>query len=270
MKEEHKNIAEEELSAVEFLEAQLQPAQNDTREEAANEETQDEADAVTESECSGYTDTRNIQEQQETFTKGEGASVKQNPSVERVGEGEEQASSEELSRKSCVKITAETCSQQEQDNQDTLSANGQNQESAVVQPRTDRDVERNHLKHEAVVPTGRKGIIRRQSLRGSRKQVEAEKQGSEDKEKAAVVIQSSYRCYRRRGQLRKEGKLPCKTQEKTIKEPTEAVHIQNNDPKPTKDGKSTNTEAENSKTLKGDSEKEACDLAAFSRQVRSL
>lgn len=270
MKEEHKNIAEEELSAVEFLEAQLQPAQNDTREEAANEETQDEADAVTDSECSGYTDTRNIQEQQETFTKGEGASVKQNPSVERVGEGEEQASSEELSRKSCVKITAETCSQQEQDNQDTLSANGQNQESAVVQPRTDRDVERNHLKHEAVVPTGRKGIIRRQSLRGSRKQVEAEKQGSEDKEKAAVVIQSSYRCYRRRGQLRKEGKLPCKTQEKTIKEPTEAVHIQNNDPKPTKDRKSTNTEAENSKTLKGDSEKEACDLAAFSRQVRSL
>ncbi|XP_071661348.1 myosin-IIIa isoform X1 [Patagioenas fasciata] len=270
MKEEHKNIAEEELSAVEFLEAQLQPAQNDTLEEAANEETQDEADAVTDSECSGYIDTRNVQEQQETCTKGEGASVKQNPSVERVGEGEEQASSEELSRKSCVKITAEPCPQQEQDNQDTLSANGQKQESAVVQPRTDRDVERNHLKHEAVVPTGRKGIIRRESLRGSRKQVEAEKRRSEDKEKAAVVIQSSYRCYRRRGQLRKEGKLPCKTQEKTIKEPTEAVHIQNNDPKPTKDRESTSTEAEDSKMLKGDSEKEACDLAAFSRQISKL
>ncbi|XP_065484832.1 myosin-IIIa isoform X2 [Caloenas nicobarica] len=270
IKEEHKKIAEEELSAVEFLEAQLQPAQNDTLEEAANEETQDEADAVTDSGCSGYIDTRNVQEQQETSTKGEGASVKQNPSVEHVGEGEEQASSKELSRKSCVKITAEPYPQQEQDNQDTLSANGQKQESAVVQPRTDRDVERNHLKHEAVVPTGRKGIIRRESLRGSREQVEAEKQGSEDKEKAAVVIQSSYRCYKRRGQLRKEGKLPCKSQEKIIKEPTEAVHVQNNDPKPTKDRESTNTEAENSKTLKGDSEKEACDLAAFSRQISKL
>ncbi|KAM6101723.1 myosin-IIIa isoform 3-T5 [Theristicus caerulescens] len=270
IKEEHKKIAEEELSAVEFLEAQLQPAQNDTLEEAANEETQDEADAVTDSECSGYSDTGNVQEQQKTSTEGEGASVKQNLAVEHVGEGEEQASLEELSIKSSVKITAEPSLQQEQDNQDTCGADGKDQASAVVQPRTDRDVEKNHLKHEAVMPTGCKGIIRKESLRGSWKQVETEKQGSEDKEKAAVVIQSSYRGYRRRGQLRKEGKLPCKSQEKTIKEPTEAVHVQNNDPQTTKDRESTGTETEDTKTLKGDSEKEACDLAAFSRQISKL
>ncbi|XP_074013727.1 myosin-IIIa-like [Numenius arquata] len=267
IEEQRKKIAEEELSAVEFLEAQLQPAQNDTLEEAANEETQDEAGAVTDSECSGYSHTGNVQEQQKTFTEGEGASVKQNPAVEHVGEGEEQASSEELSGKSSVKITAEPGAQQEQGNRGTLSADGQNQESAVVQHRTDRVVEGKHLKHEAVMPTGCKGIIRKESLRGSRKQVDTEKQGSEDKEKAAVVIQSSYRGYRRRGQLRKEGKLPCKSQEKSIKEPTEAAHIQNNDPQTTKDRQSSGTEAEDSKTLKGDSEKEACDLAAFSRQV---
>ncbi|KAF1492572.1 Myosin-IIIa, partial [Eudyptula minor novaehollandiae] len=270
IKEQHKKIAEEELSAMEFLEAQLQPDQNDTLEEAANEETQDEADAVTDNECSGYSDTGNVQEQQKTSTEGERASVKQNPAAEHVGEGEEQASLEELSSKSSVKSTAEPSPQQEQGNQDTLSADGQDQESAVVQPRTDRDVERNHLKHEAVMPTGCKGIIRKESLRGSQKQVEAEKQGSEDKEKAAVVIQSSYRGYRRRGQLRKEGKLPCKSQEKTIKEATETMHIQNNDPQTTKDRESTSTEAEDSKTLKGDSEKEACDLAAFSRQISKL
>ncbi|XP_075351631.1 myosin-IIIa isoform X2 [Mycteria americana] len=264
-----KNIAEEELSAVEFLEAQLQPAQNDTLEEAANEETQDEADAVTDSKCSGYSDTGNVQEQQKTSTEGKGASVKQNPAVEH-GEGEEQASLEELSSKSSVKSTAEPSPQQEQDNQDTLSAYGQDQESAVAQPRTDTDVERNHLKHEAAMPTGCKGIIRKESLRGSWKQVEAEKQGSEDKEKAAVVIQSSYRGYRRRGQLRREGKLPCKSQEKTIKEPKEAVHVQNSDPQAAKDRESTGMEAEDSKTLKGDSEKEACDLAAFSRQISKL
>ncbi|KFV90160.1 Myosin-IIIa, partial [Eurypyga helias] len=267
--EQHKKIAEEELSAVEFLEAQLQPAQNDTLEEAANEDTQDEADAVTDSECSGYSDTKNVQEQQKASTEGEGDSVMQNPAVEHVGEGEEQASLEESFSKT-VKITSEPSPQQEQDNQDMLSADGRNQNWAEVQPRTDGDVGRNHLKHEAVVPTGCKGIIRKESLRGSWKQGEAEKQGSEDKEKAAVVIQSSYRGYRRRGQLRKEGKLPCKSQVKAVKEPTEAVHIQNNNPQTRKDRESTRTEAEDSKMLKGDSEKEACDLAAFSRQISKL
>ncbi|XP_056193149.1 myosin-IIIa isoform X3 [Falco biarmicus] len=270
IKEQCEKIAEEELSAVEFLEAQLQPAQNDTLEEVANEETEDEADAVTDNECSGYSDTGNVREQQRTSAEGEGASVKQNPVAESFGEGEEQTSLEEFLSKSSVKVTAEPKPKQEQGNPDTLGADGQNHESAVVQPRTERDVERNHLKHEAVMPRGGKGIIRRVSLRGSRKQVEAEKQGSEDKEKAAVVIQSSYRCYRRRGQLRKEGKLPCRSQEKTIKEPTEAVCVQNNDPQIRKDRESTSTEAEVSKTLKGNSEKEACDLAAFSRQISKL
>ncbi|NXR71552.1 MYO3A protein, partial [Pycnonotus jocosus] len=264
-------IAEDELSAVEFLEAQLQPAQNDTLEEVASEETQDEPDSVPDSKCSGYSDTGNVEEQQQTSTEGEAAPVKQNLAVEEVSEGEEQDSLEELPSKSFVKISAEPRPQQEQDNQDTLSADWQNQEAAVVQPRTDRDVERNHLKHEAVMPTGGRGITRKESLRrGSWKQAEAEKQGSEDKEKAAVVIQSNYRGYRRRGQLRKEGKLPCKSQEKTIKEPTEAIYIQNNNPQTTKGRESTSTEAEDSKTLKGDSEKEACDLAAFSRQISKL
>ncbi|NXO41159.1 MYO3A protein, partial [Locustella ochotensis] len=251
--EEAATITEDELSAVEFLEAQLQPAQNDSLEEVASEEIQDEPDAVTDSKCSGYSDTGNVEERQQTSTEGEAASVKQNLAVEEVSEGEEQDSLEELPSKSSVK-TAEPRPQQEQDNQDTLSADWQNQESAVAQPRTNRDVERNHIKREAAMPTG----------------AEAEKQHSEDKEKAAVVIQSNYRGYRRRGQLRKEGKLPCKSQEKTIKEPTETIHVQNNNPQTLKGRESTTTEAEDSKTLKGDSEKEACDLAAFSRQISKL
>ncbi|NXS30771.1 MYO3A protein, partial [Pomatostomus ruficeps] len=252
--EEAAVIAEDELSAVEFLEAQLQPAQNDAVEEVASEENQDEADAVIDSKSSGSSDMGNIEVQQQTSTEGEAPSGKQNPAVEEVSEGEEQDSLEELPSKSSVKISAEPRPQQEQGNQDTRSADWQNQESAVVQPRTDRDVERNHLKREAGMPAG----------------AEAEKQGSEDKEKAAVVIQSNYRGYRRRGQLRKEGKLPCKSQEKTIKEPTEEIHVQNNNPQITKGRESTSTEAEDSKTLKGDSEKEACDLAAFSRQISKL
>lgn len=266
IKEERKKIAEEELSVVEYLEAQLQPAEDVTLEEAENEETQGEG--VDDNEHTGNGDIGTVQEQKVISTK-ERASVKQRPAVEHSDEGEEQASSKELSSKASVKITAEPGPQQEQANQDTLSADGQNQESAVVQPETNKDMERNDLKQE-MIPTGCKGIVRKESVRGSQKQTEAEQQSLEDKEKAAVVIQSNYRGYRRRGQLRKEGKLPCKSQENTAKESTEAVHIQNKDPQTKKNKESTVKEAEGSKTQKGGSEKETCDLAAFSRQVRSL
>ncbi|NXG51849.1 MYO3A protein, partial [Psilopogon haemacephalus] len=272
IKEQHQKIAEEELSAVEFLEAQLQPAyQNDTLEEESNEdETQDEdAAAAAGSECSGYSEMGSVQQQEETSPEGEGASVRQNPEAEHVGEGEEEASSEGLSSKS-ADVTDESSSQPEQDHQDALGAGGQKQEAAVVQPRTARTVERNHLRHEAVMRTGCKGVARKESLRGSRKQAEAERRAPQDKEKAAVVIQSSYRGYRRRGQLRKEGKLPYKSQERTIKEPTEAVCLQNSDPQQTKDREGSSREAEDSKAPKPDSEKEACDLAAFSRQISKL
>lgn len=254
---------------MEYLEAQLQPAEDVTLEEAENEETQGEGVALNNNEHTGNGDIGNVQKQKVISTKEERASVKQRPAVEHSDEGEEQASSKESSSKAFVKITAEPGPQQEQANQDTLSADGQNQESAVVQPETNKDVERNHLKQE-MIPRGCKGIVRKESLRGSRKQAEAEKQSLEDKEKAAVVIQSNYRGYRRRGQLRKEGKLPCKSQENTAKDSTEAVHIQNKDPQTKKNKESTVTEAEGSKTQKGGSEKETCDLAAFSRQVRSL
>ncbi|OXB56987.1 hypothetical protein ASZ78_000077 [Callipepla squamata] len=268
IKEERKKIAEEELSVVEYLEAQLQPAEDVTLEEAVNEETQGEGDAVND-ECTGNSDRGNAQEQNVTSTKEERASAKQRPAVEHTDEGEEQSSLKESSDKA-VKIIAEPDPQQEQANQDTLSADRQNQESGVVQPEINKDVERNQLKHEEMIPRGCKGITRKESIRGSRKQGEAEIQSLEDKEKAAVVIQSNYRGYRRRGQLRKEGKLPCKSQEKTAKESTEAVHIQNKDSQTKKNKESIVTEAEGSKTLKGGSEKETCDLAAFSRQISKL
>ncbi|XP_064018793.1 myosin-IIIa [Pogoniulus pusillus] len=266
IKEQHQKIAEEELSAVEFLEAQLQPAQNDTLEEDSNEETQDEA-AAAESECSEYSEVGTVPKQQGTSPEREGASARQNPEAEQ---GEEEASSEGLSSKSSVEVTDESSSQLEQDHQDAFGVGRQNQESAMVQPRTARPVERNHLRHEVVLHTGCKGMIRKESLRGPRKQAEAERRGPEDKEKAAVVIQSSYRGYRRRGQLRKEGKLPYRSQERAIKEPTEAAHLQPSDPQQTKDREGSSREAEDSKTLKADSEKEACDLAAFSRQISKL
>ncbi|XP_067147910.1 myosin-IIIa [Apteryx mantelli] len=270
IKEQHKKIVEEELPATEYFEAEMKPAENITLEEAANKENQDEADTVIDSKCTGFRDRENTQEPKRASTKGESNSLKQNTAKQQAGEDEEQVSLEQLPNKSSVKITAEPDHQHEQTNQDTVKADEQNQVCAVVQPKTDRHLERNHLKHDVMMSTGYKGIIRKESIRSSQKQVVAEKQDSEDREKAAVVIQSSYRSYRRRRQLRKEVKLPRKNQEKTIKESREAAHIQNNDPKTTKDKENTDTQAEDHKTLKECSEKEACDLAAFSRQISKL
>ncbi|XP_064361971.1 myosin-IIIa isoform X4 [Dromaius novaehollandiae] len=270
IKEERQKLVEEELPAMEYFEAEMKPAENITLEEAANKESQDEVDTVTDSECTGFRDRRNTQEQKKASTKGERDSLKQNTAKQQVGEDEEQVFLEQLPNKSSVKITAEPDHQQEQTNQDTVKADEQSQVCAMVQPKSDRYLERNHLKHEVMMSTGYKGITRRESIRGSRKQVVVEKQNSEDREKAAVVIQSNYRGYRRRGQLRKEGKLPCKNQEKTIKESREAARVQNNDLKTTKNKENTGTQAEDCKTLKEGSEKEACDLAAFSRQISKL
>ncbi|XP_068790636.1 myosin-IIIa isoform X3 [Struthio camelus] len=270
IKEQHKKLAEEELPAMEYLEAEVKAAENITLEKAANKESQNGTDTVTDSKCAGFRDRGNTQEQKKGSTKGEGDSLKQNSTKQQVSEDEEQVAVEQLSDKSSVKITAEPDHQQEQTNEDTVKADQQNKVYAVVLPKTDRHLERNHLKQEAMISTGYKGITRKESIRGSRKQVVVEKQDSEDREKAAVVIQSNYRGYKRRGQLRKEGKLPGKNQEKTIKESREVAHIQNSDPKTTKNKENTGTQAEDHKTLKEGSEKEACDLAAFSRQISKL
>ncbi|NWJ10221.1 MYO3A protein, partial [Crypturellus undulatus] len=270
IKEQQKKLVEEELSAVEFFEAQVKPAENITLEEAADKESQDEADTVIDSRCTEFKERGNPGEQAKASTKGERDSLKQNTPKEQVGEDEEQVSLKQLPKNSSVKITADPDYQQEQTNQDTVKIDEQSQVCAEVQPKPDRHLERNHVKHEVMMSAGNKGIIRKESIRGSRKQVVAEKQDSEDREKAAVVIQSNYRGYRRRGQLRKEGKLPCKNQEKTIKETREAACIQSNDPKTTKHKENTGAQAEDRKTLKEGSEKEACDLAAFSRQISKL
>ncbi|NXD12772.1 MYO3A protein, partial [Nothocercus nigrocapillus] len=270
IKEQQKKLVEEELSAVEYFEAQVKPAENITLEEASSKESQDEADAVSDGRCTEFRERGNPGEQAKTSTKGERDSLKQNTEKQQVGKDEEQASLKHLPKTSSVKIRAEPDHQQEQTNQDTVKTDEQNQACAVVQPKPDRHLERNHLKHEVMMSAGSKGIIRKETIRGSRKQVVAEKQDLEDREKAAVVIQSNYRGYRRRGQLRKEGKLPCKNQDTTIKESREAVHVQSNDPKTTKDKENIGTQAEDGKTPKEGSEKEACDLAAFSRQISKL
>uniref|UniRef100_A0A8D0BZA2 non-specific serine/threonine protein kinase n=1 Tax=Salvator merianae TaxID=96440 RepID=A0A8D0BZA2_SALMN len=108
-------------------------------------------------------------------------------------------------------------------------------------------------------------ILQRSSLKYTRKPA------SGDKEKAALVIQSNYRGYRRRGQLRKEGKLPCEKQERAHNELKGAGHSQNLGAKSTKERRSLSARPEGSNNVLEDgSEKEKSDLAAFSKQISKL
>ncbi|XP_067418487.1 myosin-IIIa isoform X2 [Emydura macquarii macquarii] len=264
IKDQRRKLADQVSSPVENFKPEVKPVQNVVPEAEAETDRKDKTAIFIQSSYPGHPGRKNLEEKRKMHPRGESASMKQNFPRQHPKEGKKQASLKQPSKK-MTKVGL-----QDQTHQEAISTDEQNQVSVVVQNKYDSHLERNHLPHEGIIPVENKGNIKKDSVSVSQKQVEPEKQGSEDKNKAAVVIQSNYRGYRRRGQLRKEGKLPCKNQERDSKEPTEVAHIQNHDSKTTKDRESCNTQAERHQNLKDDSVKEACDLAAFSRQISKL
>ncbi|EMP37022.1 Myosin-IIIa [Chelonia mydas] len=262
IKEQHRKLADQVSSPVENFKPEVKPVQNVVQEAEAETDRKDKAATFSQSSYSGHSDRKNLEEKRKMPPRRESASMKQNPPWQHPKE-------KEVSLKQPSKKMTEL-GLRDLTHQETISTVEQNQLSVVVQNKYDSHLERKHLTQEGIIPGENKGSIRKDSVRGSQKQVEPEKQGSEDKDKAAVVIQSNYRGYRRRGQLRKEGKLPSKSQERASREPTEVAHTQNNDSKITKDRERSNTQAEGRKNLKDGSAKEACDFAAFSRQISKL
>ncbi|XP_034616113.1 myosin-IIIa [Trachemys scripta elegans] len=264
IKEHHRKLADQVSSPVENLKPEVKSVQNVARAAEAETDRKDKAAIFSQSSYPGHPDRQNLEEKRKMPPRRESASMKQNPPWQHPKEGKKQASLKQSSKK-MTELGLRDLTHQE-----TISTDEQNQLSVVVQNKCDSHLERKHLTQEGIIPGENKGNTRKDSVRGSQKQAEPEKQGSEDKDKAAVVIQSNYRGYRRRGQLRKEGKLPSKSQERASGEPTEVAHIQNNDSKATKDRERFNPQAEGHKNLKDGSAKEACDLAAFSRQISKL
>ncbi|XP_030406193.1 myosin-IIIa isoform X2 [Gopherus evgoodei] len=264
IKEQHRKLADQVSSPVENLKPEVKSAQNVAQEAEAETERKGKAAIFSQSSYPGHPDRQNLQKKRKMLPRRESASMKQNPPGQHPKEDKKQASLKQSSKKMTERGL------QDLTHQETVSTEEQNQLSVVAQNKYDSHLERKHLTQEGIIPGENKGNIRKDSVRGSQKQAEPEKQGSEDKDKAAVVIQSNYRGYRRRGQLRKEGKLPTRGQERASGEPAEVAHIQNNDSKATKDRERSNTQAESHKNLKDGSAKEACDLAAFSRQISKL
>ncbi|XP_059039875.1 myosin-IIIa isoform X1 [Mustela lutreola] len=92
----------------------------------------------------------------------------------------------------------------------------------------------------------------------------------QEEDRAAVFIQSKFRGYKRRQQVRKDRTSSLKNQ-KIVATPTEvARNTHDLYSCPTKHEESCNFRTKNDKDLKAVLEKEACDLAIFSKQISKL
>ncbi|XP_059516951.1 myosin-IIIa [Myotis daubentonii] len=101
-------------------------------------------------------------------------------------------------------------------------------------------------------------------------QVEPPTRAQDKEDKAAVFIQSKYRGYRRRQQLRKDRRSSFKNQNIVPTMTEVARNTHNLYPCSTKHEESCNINMRNDKDSKAMSEKEACDLAMFSKQISKL
>ncbi|XP_034985264.2 myosin-IIIa [Zootoca vivipara] len=201
------------------------------------------------------------EEKEEVLPRKRQSSVKQ----KLPEEDEKQAVSDCLPKKASIRKASES-------SQPTLHGRRglEEQRPAPIVPHGSH-LERGSLKHGQPPPCENKASVRKSSARGSQKHIEASKQTSGDKEKAALVIQSNYRGYRRRGQLRKEGKLPGRNQERAHHEGNGGGSSQNPGPKATMEMQRSSAEAEGSNDVPEDGpEKDKSDLAAFSRQISKL
>ncbi|XP_020139679.2 myosin-IIIa isoform X2 [Microcebus murinus] len=94
---------------------------------------------------------------------------------------------------------------------------------------------------------------------------------AQEEDKAAVFIQSKYRGYKTRQQLKKDRMSSSFKNQKIVAAPTEAArNTCNVYPQPTKHEETYNIKMKDNKDSKALLEKEACDLAIFSKQISKL
>ncbi|XP_077159533.1 myosin-IIIa isoform X2 [Paroedura picta] len=205
-------------------------------------------------------DQKTTMEDKEILPPAGKSSMKQKPPGQRSEEDKKQSDSSHVPLKASIKKASRSSQKI------PLEISSTDEKSHIVVVTQDSHVERGSLKHGRIIPCENKGSVRKGSMRGSQKHTEASKQSSADKEKAALVIQSNYRGYRKRGQLKKEGELPCGNQEGK-----EGGHSHNLGSKVLKECRSSSAHMEGHKNiLKDGAEKEKSDLTAFSRQISKL
>ncbi|KAM6449879.1 myosin-IIIa-like [Liasis olivaceus] len=156
----------------------------------------------------GYRERTSFKRKRESLLRKRQAEMATSPrEKENLPEDQNQPTSHCLSKKVSIKSTSEPSQQGSQERSDPAEKN-----QGRVAPQ-ESHLTRGSLEYVRPTPYENKAPLRSGSARGSQKHIEASQQATEDIEKAALVIQSNYREYQKRDQLRKEGKLSCENQD---------------------------------------------------------
>ncbi|XP_038611640.1 myosin-IIIa isoform X2 [Tachyglossus aculeatus] len=143
-----------------------------------------------------------------------------------------------------------------------------NHQKQILSQMGSKDRQESHLKHEETSLQGNQTKTTKDLAKG---EFEQRTQGLEEEDKAALVIQSKYWGYRSRQQLRNpDQSLPRKHQGACVPGRLAIEHTQNVDSHSTRSNGSPTLRARRDGTPKAISEREACDVTSFSKQVPQL
>ncbi|KAB0398693.1 hypothetical protein E2I00_002719 [Balaenoptera physalus] len=205
-------------------------------------------DTVVQNYYQWYTEERNFEDSKAAYL--ERKAISERPSYPGLWLAEETSAPKQPS----FKKTLEPSLSQRSVCQDANSKEKEKKTSVVTQNAPVCSHQRNPVRHGTV----------------QERQIEPAMQAQEKEDKAAVFIQSKYRGYKRGQQLRKDRMSSFKNQ-KAVATPTEvARNTHTLYSHPAKFEESCNIRMKSDKDSKAISEKEACDLAIFSKQISKL
>uniref|UniRef100_G3QW52 Myosin-IIIa n=1 Tax=Gorilla gorilla gorilla TaxID=9595 RepID=G3QW52_GORGO len=242
------NVYEEEVKQEFYLVGpEVSPKQKSVKDLEENSKLRkvEKEEAMIQSYYQSYTEERNCEESKAAYLERKAISERPSYPVPWLAENE-----------TSFKKTLEPTLSQRSIYQNANSMEKEKKTSVVTQsaPICSQEEGRGHLRHETV----------------KERQVEPVTQAQEEEDKAAVFIQSKYRGYKRRQQLRKDEMSSFKHQ-RIVTTPTEvARNTHNLYSYPTKHEEINNIKKKDNKDLKPTSEREACDLAIFSKQISKL
>ncbi|XP_054222075.1 myosin-IIIa isoform X2 [Homo sapiens] len=242
------NVYEEEVKQEFYLVGpEVSPKQKSVKdlEENSNLRKVEKEEAMIQSYYQRYTEERNCEESKAAYLERKAISERPSYPVPWLAENE-----------TSFKKSLEPTLSQRSIYQNANSMEKEKKTSVVTQsaPICSQEEGRGRLRHETV----------------KERQVEPVTQAQEEEDKAAVFIQSKYRGYKRRQQLRKD-KMSSFKHQRIVTTPTEvARNTHNLYSYPTKHEEINNIKKKDNKDSKATSEREACGLAIFSKQISKL
>nr|XP_008000758.2 myosin-IIIa isoform X3 [Chlorocebus sabaeus] len=242
------NVYEEEVKQEFYLVGpEVSPKQKSIKDLEENSKLTkvEKEEAVIQSYCQRYTEERNCEELKAAYLERKAISERPSYPVPWLAENE-----------TSFKTILEPTLSQRSVYQNANSTEKEKKTSVVTQsaPICSQEGGGSHLRHETV----------------KERQAEPVAQAQEEEDKAAVFIQSKYRGYKRRQQVRKD-KMSSFKHQRIVTTPTEvARNTHNLYSYPTKHEETNNIKMKDNKDSKATSEREAWDLAIFSKQISKL